>query len=418
MRKIRILHISSAGPYTGAGGAALKLHLSLLQHDVDSRLLFLINNFDELKEVFLFADNAFKRILRFVVTTLDRVPTWFYLNKREQIFSPGIFGLSLLSHPMVEWADIIHLHWVNHGFIRISELRKVNKPIIWTMHDMWVFTGGCHYSLFCEKFKSSCGRCPILGSSMEKDLSYWVLRNKQKAIPADKIKWIAISSWMADSAEKSILLKETLINIIYSGIDTKIFKPKDKYTARIELKLPSDKIIILLGADNLLSPYKGIQFSLDALRLLDRECFIVTFGNGRLLKDQLNQTVIHMGFIDDPQKLASLYSAADLFLATSVAEAFGMTVAEAQCCGIPVVAFNSLGPKDIIEHKVTGYLAEMESTSDLTEGINYCLSAKFDCERIRERAVDLFSIDNCSIKYIGLYRASLKGETPSSPVSL
>lgn len=408
MQKIKLLHISAAGPHSGAGGAALKLHLSLLRHGIDSRILFLKNNYDETQEVFSFADNIFKRFLRFIVTLLDRIPTWFYLNRREQIFSPGIFGLSLLSHPMVEWAEIIQLHWVNHGFIRISELRKLNKPIIWTMHDMWAFTGGCHYSFFCEKYKTLCGKCPILGSSRENDLSSWVLRKKQKVLSAEKIRWVAISSWMADCATKSTFLKNASINIIYSGIDTKIFKPKDKYSARKELKLPLDKKLILLGAENLLSPSKGIQYSLDALRLLDSEYLVITFGNGMLLKDQLKQSVIHMGFIDNPEKLASLYCASDIFLATSVAEAFGMTVAEAQCCGIPVVSFNSLGPKDIIKHKITGYLAEMGSIPDLTEGINFCISTKLDCDRIRKRAVDLFSIDKCSIQYIELYNECIK----------
>lgn len=404
MQKIRVLHLSAANPLTGAGGAALKVHLSLLRNDIDSRILFLLNSNDKSKEVYSFADSAFNRLLRFAVTSLDRLPAWLYLNRQKQIFSPGLFGLSLLSHPLVQWADIIHLHWVNHGFIKISELRKFNKPIIWTMHDMWAFTGGCHHSFICEKFKSSCGKCPMLGSSAKKDLSYLILRNKQRLLPVDKIKWVTISSWMADSAAKSNLLKNESIKIIYSGIDERIFRPKDKLSSRKELELPSDKIIILLGADNLLSPYKGIQFSLDTLNLLDSDYIVVTFGNGRLLNDQLKQKVIHMGFIKDPQKLASLYSAADLFLATSVAEAFGMTVAEAQCCGIPVVAFDSLGPKDIIEHKISGYLAEMESISDLTAGVKYCLSAKFDYKRIRDRAVDLFSINNCSSKYIELYR--------------
>ncbi|NWJ51802.1 MAG: glycosyltransferase [Bacteroidetes bacterium] len=407
MRKIKVLHISAADPYTGAGGAALKLHLSLLRNDIDSRLLFLKDPCNESKEVFSFVDNIFKRCLRFVYTTLDRLPTWFYRKRSEQIFSPGIFGLSLLSHPMFIWADIIQFHWVNHGFVNINELRKLNKPIFWTMHDMWAFTGGCHYAMFCEKYKTSCGKCPILKSTTKHDLSYWVLRNKQKKIPVDRIKWIAISSWMADLASKSNLLKDATINIIYSGIDSKIFAPKNKDSARKDLMLPLNKRIILLGADNLLSPFKGIQFSLDALRLIDSEYIIVTFGNGQIPKEQLSQTVIHMGYISDHQKLASLYSAADLFLATSVAEAFGMTVAEAQCCGTPVIAFDTLGPKDIIEHKTTGYLAEMGSITDLAIGINFCLTSKLNSDRIRERAIELFSIDNCAKKYIELYSACL-----------
>ena len=154
------------------------------------------------------------------------------------------------------------------------------------------------------------------------------------------------------------------------------------------------------------SAYKGVQYSLDTLKLLDPQYIVVTFGNGALDQNDLSQTVINLGFICDSQKLASLYSSADLFLATSIAEAFGMTIAEAQCCGTPAVAFNSIGPKDIIEHKVTGYLAEMRSIPDLLEGVTFCLSHKLDNQATSQRAVNLFSIESCARKYIELYDLS------------
>lgn len=403
-RQLKVLHISAANPTTGAGGAALKLHTSLLKHGINSRLLFLKGFADESNRVYAFNNTGYKRILRLVVTTLDRLSIWFYFKKKKQIFSPGLFGLNLISHPMVQWADVIHLHWVNHGFINIGELKRINKPIVWTMHDMWVLTGGCHHSFNCDRFKTACGKCPMLGSSNEKDLSYWVLKNKLKYLPVKKINWVSISSWMAGLAKESILLKDEPTRIIYSGIDTNIFRPKDKDIARKELSLPLDKTIILLGADNLHSPYKGVQFSIEALKSVNKDYLVVTFGNGRLNESGLDQEVINLGYISDVEKLVSLYSASNLFLATSVAEAFGMTVAEAQCCGVNVVAFNSVGPKDIVQHKVTGYLAETKSISDLVEGINYCLLNNLDQVLIRKRAVDLFSIDSCTIKYIDLYK--------------
>ena len=234
----KILHISAANPSTGAGKAALALHSALLDQNLDSRILFLNAHPDKSNEIFVFTDSILKRIIRFIVTTFDRIPTWFYVKREKQIFSPGIFGLSLLTHPLIEWADIIHLHWVNHGFVKISELKKLNKSIVWTMHDMWVLTGGCHHSFLCTRFTSTCGKCPMLGSSTNKDLSYWVLKNKQETIPVNRIKWIAISSWMSDLAHSSTLLKNEPVHIIFSGIDTRIFKPQDKDASRIEFGFP------------------------------------------------------------------------------------------------------------------------------------------------------------------------------------
>ena len=404
---MRILHISAAGKETGAGSAALNIQRALRRKGVDSRIFFLKDHLDEEAGVFSYAASPFKRIIRLLFTTLDRFPTWLYYKRKREIFSPGIFGPRISDHKEILDADIIHLHWLNHGFVNIKELKKINKPIVWTMHDMWAFTGGCHHSFSCKKYLQFCGSCPALNSENEKDLSYWVLKEKLREIPTYNITFVAISSWMRELADKSTLLKGQVSSVIFSGIDTSIFNYIDTKTARENLNLPSDKKIILLGAHNLLNPTKGIGFSLDALSKMDKDILVITFGNGMLANESLSQKVINLGFIKDRKKMAYFYAASDLFLATSVAEAFGMTIAEAQCCGSPAIAFNSTGPRDIIEHKITGYLANYPSVEDLTSGISFLLNESFDRKEISKKSLDKFSIDNTVNKYLQIYNERL-----------
>jgi glycosyltransferase involved in cell wall biosynthesis len=401
---IKVLHISAPGPSTGAGGAALHLHYALLKRGIDSRIFFLSHDISKFDKAHSYTGSLASKFKRFLVTSLDRILTWRYMRKSKNIFSPGIFGLSLHKHSLFKWADIIHLHWINHGFVQLSELEKLSKSIVWTMHDMWVFTGGCHYSFSCNKFQERCGQCPELNSLIQKDLSYYALKNKMNLIPVKKIKWVAISSWMAEMAKQSSLLINQNPVVINSGINTEIFKNIDKIESRRFFNFPTEKKIILLGAQNLETPTKGLNLSLEAFTKLDEDILVVTFGNGAISDYQVKQKVINMGFINSPEKMAILYSAADIFLATSVAEGFGMTLAEAQSCGIAVVAFNAMGPKDIVDHKITGYLAQLGNVNDIVKGVNYCLTAKLDKANISKLA-SKFSIEKSADNYIELYES-------------
>lgn len=408
VEKASILHISAAGPQSGAGGAALSTHLSLRNRGIDSKMLFLTGVSDESRGLYSFADTSYRRSLRFVVTMLDRLPLLRY-PKRKQLFSSGIFGQRLRDHPLVREADLIHLNWVNHGFVDVEELRHLGKPVVWTMHDMWAFTGGCHYSLGCDRYKSRCGKCPVLWSDEENDLSSRGQRRKLRARDGAAVSWVGVSSWMAAQARSSALLRGQRVHVIHSGIDTAVFRAHDRASARRQLNLPAGCKLIVLGAHDLHSPFKGLQYSLEALKTVDSRHTVVTFGHGSIDPSTIGQRLIHLGFIKDPRRMALLYSAADLFLATSVAEAFGKTLAEAQCCGAPVVAFDGTGPRDIVEHRLTGYLAAEFNAADVAAGIEYCISRDFDRAAISARA-DRFAIEHCTEQYVGLYERLL---TPS-----
>ena len=206
---MKILHISAADSSAGAGIASVKLHEALLSENVKSKILFLNDQSNEVPHNYIYQNTIARKIKRIFLTFVDRLIIKFYLRRKKEIFSPGLFGIDLSQEYEVQNADIIHLHWINHGFIDIKDLSKLNKPIVWTLHDCWVFTGGCHHFFSCENFKNNCGTCPVLKSENNNDLSNYVFRRKQKHLPMSNIKYVAISSWMKKQAK--LYLINTLI---------------------------------------------------------------------------------------------------------------------------------------------------------------------------------------------------------------
>ena len=380
-------------------------HNALIKAGLNSKILFLVDQGDPPSSVYAYTSNSIiKKTKRFLITILDTLPTWFYLKKKNQLFSPGLFGLTLRDTDFFEWAQVIHIHWANHGFIDMKEIKRWGKPVIWTMRDMWPFTGGCHHSFNCDKYKLNCGSCPVLGSDRKQDLSSLVLRKKIKYLSVLPIHWVAISNWMKTHASSSTVLKNKQISVIFSGIDCSVYKLNDKNKSRVFFNLPTDKKIILIGAGNIRDEYKGFQYVLKSLYKIEKDYLIVTFGAGKIFEKEIPQKYINLGYIGDEKKLAKLYNSADVFLAPSIAEAFGKTFAEAQACGLPVICFDETGPADIIEHVKTGYLAVFKDQNDLLKGIKFCLNASFNRAYISHRAKNLFNIQQIIKQYVSLYQ--------------
>lgn len=410
---MKVLHLSAASELTGAGKATLLTHHALLKEGIESRVLFLKSNLNE-PEVFSYHKlSAIARLKRLITTFIERLPLKLYPGKTHSIFSPGLIGLNLKKSKFIKWADVIHIHWANHGFIDIKEIQDWNKPIIWTLRDMWIFTGGCHYTFECENFKIKCGNCPSLGSNREKDLSSYVLQRKLKYIQHLNINWVAISSWMQKKANESALLKDKFVEVVHSGVDANIFDLSDKMEIRYRLKLPSNKSIILLGAGNIRERYKGFEYAKSILNKMSADLLVITFGITTFHKGDIPQQVIHFGELNNRQ-LCELYNAADVFLGPSIAEAMGKTFLEAQLCGLAVVCFNETGPVDIVKHKETGYLAKYKDVDDLLYGVNFCLRTKMNSATIRSRAAEFFDISQVVKAYIRIYEKSIVDWTNSS----
>jgi len=284
------------------------------------------------------------------------------LLKRETTAKGHGLSIGVIGHPLfmqrkaIQEADIIHLHWINSRLIRTKAIQHFKKPIVWTLRDAWPYTGGCHYTIDCERYKTGCGRCPLLGSTNPDDITRKVIRAKKEHLPAG-IRYIALSNWTAEQARDSYLLKDQSVQVILNSIDGTFLTPAtySKQTAREALNLPTDKTLILAGAAKLDSPYKGYS---DILPQFPNQnnCHLVTFGRiSEALKSRIKLPATHLGTIASPGTLKQLYCAADIFIAPSTQEAFGKTLAEAGASALPVICYHVGGPKDIVVDGVTGY---------------------------------------------------------------
>ena len=403
---MKILHLSAASDSSGAGKATVLTHHALLKQGLDSKILFLKSNLTE-PGIHSYHNKSFShKLKRFFVTQFDQFPLLFYFKKNKRIFSPAIIGLSLKRNNLISWADIIHIHWANHGFIDIAEIVKWNKPIIFTLRDMWAFTGGCHYAFECMNFKNECGKCPSLGSDKSIDLSNRVIKRKLKYLSSKNINWVAISSWMQKKAKESAVLKNKKISIIYSGVDTTIFKTLNKIETRNKLNLPLNKTILIVGATDLRERYKGFEHAKILLNKVNKDYLVITFGSGHFKEGEIPQQVIHYGKVNT-SILCELYNVANVFIGPSIAEGMGKTFLEAQLCGTPVLCFDETGPVDIVSHKKTGYLAKFKDDGNLYEGLLFCLNTKMNREFIRSKSVNKFSINVIAKQYIKTYEKSI-----------
>lgn len=401
--RMHVLHLVAGSFGEGAARGAYWLHRALLSTGVDSRILGTsdVPTDDRTCRISGTAPNAPQRI-----SARDRVER-VLTRGGIQGFRVGLSGYDVRKHPWYPWADLIQLHWIN-GLVGLPDLRRIDKPLIWTLRDMWPMTGGCHYAMSCQRYSSGCGSCPMLGARHEKDLSFWLARAKRNALPAHT--HIApISRWLTRCAEQSYVLRDRPTHYIPNVVDTERFAPKDKQRARAELGLPLDRPIVLTGALRGTDPYKGVALFAEALQHLRSSPLIVTFGKNAEPSDTESAPWHAFGLVEDDAKLATIYSAADVFVSSSVQEAFGKTLVEAMLCETPVVAFDATGPSDIVSHLETGYLAESMDAESLASGIDWILNQDGASlgTAARMRALKYFAPSVVAGQYKALYRKVL-----------
>lgn len=338
------------------------------------------------------------------------------------VFDTNTQGLSLSKNPLIRNAEIIHLHWINQGLVSLEELRKLfsqNTPVVWTLHDMWTFTGGCHYSRGCIHYEGSCGNCHFLKNNSPNDLSHKIWEEKVKLFDTQKPYIVTCSNWLAVCARKSSLLKNCNIRVIPNPIDTDIFKPSDKNTLRKKLNLPPDKKLILFSSARLDDPRKGIDHLVNSLHILHQQHPELASSTELVLMGNVKQTLpsvpyhIHAtGFVSGDVNLAEYYAACDIFVLPSTEDNLPNTVMEALACGTPAVAFNGGGLPDLIEHERTGYLATYKEEQDFANGIEYLLqnfnTLSGNC---RKKTLMEFSEEVVGKKYLEVYKEAILNKT-------
>lgn len=408
---MKILHLAAGDLSGGAARGAYWLHQGLLAFGVDSKILVSSKSYTADSLVFSLSKSKLSYLRSILRSQVDPLIVKAYKNRQGNIFSTGLVGYDFTKTEEYKQADIIHLHWVNAGLVNVKDLKKIDKPIVWTLRDMWPFTGGCHYALDCERFKKGCGACPQLGSRSLFDLSRFVYKRKLKYIPKS-LTAVGISHWLTEQAKQSQIFQDHYATTVSNNINTNEFKAIDKHRAREVLGIDTEKKIVLCGSTNLQDFYKGFQKYLDSLTYLNKDniylCFFGRFDPALIENHDFEYKTF--GYLNDNISLNLVYAAADVFVAPSIQEAFGKTLAEAQCSGTPVVCFDATGPKDVVVHKVTGYKAEPFDSKDLAQGIEWVLNASNYQELrrcAREKALKEFDSQVVAKQYIELYQQVL-----------
>lgn len=411
---MKILHISAYDNLGGGGRAAYRLHKSLLENGVDSKMLVLNKTIDEAQIIGLL-NSPLSRIYDLIVQIINYLPIKKY--KREKYIGWSTNRVS--SGRTLKWInslnpDIIHLHWIGNSMLSIKEIKKIKQPLIWTFHDSWAFTGGCHVPFPCTKYTQDCGKCPQLNSLKHKDPSLRTLSIKTKHWKSTTIKITTPSQWMTECVKNSSIFSQSSPITIPNGIDIDNFKPIDKIIARQILNISSEKKIILFGAIGATEDKnKGFNLLISALNKLikiDNSFQLLVFGSSKpLFHTEYSFSVNFLGRINDDITLSLLYSCADVMIVPSMTESFGQTALESMACGTPVVAFNTTGIKDIINHKVNGYLANPYDPNDLASGILWILSNTDNYQTLsynaRKKVIETFNIKIVDQKFISLYKS-------------
>ena len=307
--------------------------------------------------------------------------------------------------------DIVHLHWINNRFLDIDELKKIKKPIVWTLHDSWPFIGLCHVPYECKKYEGHCGACPMLGSGKEKDLAYEVFDKKREAYKDLNLYIVTPSRWLGECAKRSALFGQFPIKVIPNCIDTKLYQPMDKQDARKVLGLEPEKKYLLFGAMQAIEdPNKGFAYLKEAIKQIPTtDTELLVYGtNGDLRKYDMSIPAHSLGYINDDKMMALLYNAADVCIVPSLSENLSNTIMESLSCGTPVVAFNIGGNGDMIDHKQNGYLAQAKDSTDIAQGIEWCCLHNKDNalgRAAREKILNNFTIDIVSKQYKKLYES-------------
>ena len=398
---IKVLHIVGGKFTNGAVKGAKILHEALLENNIESKF---VNdtplNTKRIDKNIFFVNYTYLNILFNKVCVLtEKVLKTLFLHSPRETFTLSFFGRDITKLEEYKTADIIHIHWLNQGFIKLSSISKIKKPVVWTLRDMWAFTGGSHYTMDFEKY--------------EKSKLSTIIKNFKKKSYKKSFYFIAISDWLKNKALQSDVLREFNVDRIYNNIDLKKFNNINKKQGKDFLNINTDKKIILYGANNPQSKRKGWDIFVESLKELDKsKYYLLIFGNfwSHKTLDKIGFEYKSLGFIDDTKILNSVYSCADLFVASSIQDGWPKTFAEAMYCKTPVICFSNTSIAEIVNHKINGYVVQNFDSNQLKDGIEWLSRAidnnNLNVESVKNR-IEEFGSDKIAKKYIKLYEKIL-----------
>lgn len=417
---MRILIVNTAERTGGAAIAANRLLHALNHNGVEARMLVRDRKTDSPQVTSI--PPSWRLRAKFL---WERGVIWLAngLSKRN-LFQVDIAnaGTDITRMDAFKQADVIHLHWVNQGFLSLGDMERImtsGKPVVITMHDQWYFTGICHYSGDCDKYQTQCSHCPMLTrGGIGTDLARRVYDRKRTIYNGKPMAFVGCSRWMADLARKSPLTQGHLVTNIPNAIDTDVFTPMDQATAREHHALPADKRLLLFGAQRITDERKGFRYLKEACEhmvqnhpeLASQMGVVVLGGDAETVKSALPLPVYTVGYLSHEAEIAQLYNAVDLFVTPSLQDNLPNTIVEAMSCGTPCVGFNIGGIPEMISQEQDGYVARYRDSQDFAHGIIWCLDDNRLTtlrQKARADALNTYSESAVASRYQEIYRSLL-----------
>ena len=412
LRRAKIVKVTVLNTYASTGGAAraaMRLGIGLRRAGIELTSLTRPTYSEKGRH-----DNCEEPWLAWAAGCLDILPCKIYPRRKQHNFSPAWVPGSLVRKLQSLAPDLVHLHWVGDGFLRIETLGQLDMPLVWTLHDSWPFTGGCYLPGPCRRYEAQCGRCPVLASDKDWDLSRRVWQRKRRCYPLEKLTVVAPSHWMAQRARCSSLFAGVRIEVIPNGIDTEQFRPGDRAASRQAFGLEPDHLMILFGAKNCLQdPNKGFDLLTAALATLDsarkRRCRLLLVGEpGPVPAEIAGVPVVDLGQFADEAAMTEVYRTADCFVLASREENLPNMVTEAMACGTPCVAFAVGGVGEQIDHRHDGCLAAASDPLALAAELDWLLADE-TCRRTlgaaaRHKVLARFDMNIVAARHLALYR--------------
>ena len=423
-------------PHGGAANAALRIHNGLLQQGVNSNFLYRINDKPEL-------DLQQARQIEFENTPAKPSklfgPIQKKLDKRRRKQIHRLYDIHLADRQQnvhevfsmarlpdttrFDWnensSNLVHLHWLAFMVDYPTFFQSIpdSVPIVWTLHDMSPFTGGCHYSSHCEQFRQGCGNCPQVVVPKSNDVSADSLLAKTKALRNKSIHVVAPSRWLIELAQQSpVWPSSTEFSVIHYGLNLKTFRPLNKATARTSFAIEQAPVVIGFGADDLSNQRKGFSQLIEALHLVaekhdpqQRPIELAVFGKGAIPEDLAQKFVVNsFGFVQDTEKLVEIYSACDFVVVPSLEDNQPQVGLESMACGRAVIGFDAGGIPEYVDHNETGLLVAARDTRGLADAILGLAATENHYttmgQQAREKVEREFEMVQQTRRYVELYR--------------
>lgn len=407
---MKVVHINTT-PDGGAGWCAKRICKALQKEGIEVSML--LKSGDEQLDVavaqvdYIYRKHRFK-LLNSIFKQIRVIlrPRFAYFkrkmrkaNRKNYVFitSPLSEYQSLYRHPLVQEADIIHLHWVGDFVDLPSFFSHVHKPIVWTIHDQNPGMGSFHFQISLT-----------IADSAHLWINQCFSRIKKKAVNGNNKPYlVAISQAMADFFKSNDILGECPIKVIHNGVDGTVYKMCDKQAVRRKYGIPQDKIVFAFSSYFLEDERKGLALLIEALNKVSRKDIMLICIGSYQSRPMADFEIKCTGLVDDTDLLSELYSAADYFVLSSFQEGFAQTPLEAMSCGTPVVAFPCSGVSELI-NETNGIKCSDFTVEALKEGLNEAMSVKYDRDTIRRDVLQRFGYDVIAKQYIQLYNELLQ----------